>query len=298
MKKSGVRAGRVGGGLFVAVLLAGMFMATSAVAQALAPETASVDSLSLRVAQDDVLAQGQAVYEKTCASCHQPGGIGVEGTYPPLLGNPGIIDAAFVEDVVRNGISGPIEVAGVTYDSIMSSKSERLSDEEIAAVAAYVVDLSLQDISAVVVDTGALPEGVAARGKQLFRGDVSLSNGASACAACHVAGPVGNLGGTSLGPDLTYVSSRLGGVPGLSGWLTNPPSPTMTPVFTRHPLTTGEIADLAAFLDFAPTVRRRTYVMDGLLFGGLVGGLILFAGMAIAWRGMRQTYVEKLRSRR
>ncbi len=303
MKKTGIKASTATrGGLLAVGLLIATFGATSAAAVALQPTSSSPVSASqvasLPLAQADQIAEGEVLFDSTCSSCHQTGGIGVEGTYPPLLANPHASDPAYVEDVVRHGKKGQIEVAGVIYDSTMSSKGEDLSDAEISAVVAYVVDLAGQSADTAAPDVAALPEGVASRGNKLFRGDVKLANGASACASCHFAGSVSNLGGTSLGPDLTYVAEKLGGVQGLSGWLTNPPAPTMTPIFSRHPLTANEIADLSAFLDDTPYQKRRTYFADTLFFGGVIGALILFGGMAIAWRGMRQTYVEKLRSRR
>ncbi len=295
MEKTGVRSAKAGG-LLAAALLLVTFVATSAVAQAMQPAPAT-EVAAVLPAQDSLVAQGEALFDKTCASCHQSGGAGVAGTYPPLLGNPDVADSAYVEDVIRNGRKGELVVDGVTYNSTMSSKGGDLTDSEITAIVEYVVSLSSQTLDQVTVDTTPPPKGDPARGKQLFRGDVKLENGGPGCASCHLAGPVGNLGGYSLGPDLTHVSGRLGGVEGLSGWLVNPPSKTMTPVFSRHPLTTREIADLAAYLDGAPYQQRRTYFTDMLFLGGAVGALILFAGMAIAWRGMRQTYVEKLRSR-
>jgi len=290
----GSKSGLIGGGLIAAAILTGLFAATAVVAQALQP---SAEAAVVRPAQADQIAQGEALFDDNCASCHQSAGIGVEGTYPPLLGNPAAADSAFVDDVIRNGKSGELVVAGVTYNGTMSSKGDDLTDEEIAAVVAYVVDLSSQSADTTTVDVAALPVGVSSRGKQMFRGDVGLANGAAACAACHVAGSVGNLGGGSLGPDLTDVSSKLGGIPGLSGWLANPPAAVMSPVFSRHPLTEGEIADLAAFLDDAPNQTKPSYLWDDLVLGAIAGALILVIGMAFIGRGMRQTYVEKLRSR-
>ncbi len=297
MVNSAKRAKRAGGGLFAVVLLAGMFVATSAVAQAVQP-AATGEVAATNLAQSDLESQGAALYENSCSTCHQSGGVGVEGTFPPLLGNPNAADAAYVEDTIRNGRQGRIEVAGVFYDDTMPAQGTELSDGEIEAVVAYVVSLSAQSPdSGPVFDPNALPDGVAARGKQLFRGDAALDNGAASCASCHVAGSVGNFGGNSLGPDLTDVSQKLGGVQGLSSWLANPPSATMTPIFSRHPLTPNEIADLVAFFEDTPNQERPSYFGDVLLLGGVAGALILFGGMAIAWRGMRQTYVEKLRSR-
>jgi len=93
------------------------------------------------------------------------------------------------------------------------------------------------------------------------------------------------------------VSERLGGEAGLAAWLKSPPSPTMIPIFDDRPLTDAEIADVVAFLGVAPDQDKASPPVDWLVVGGLVGLVILIAGMAIAWRGMRQGYAERLRSK-
>ncbi|MCB1247031.1 MAG: cytochrome c [Acidimicrobiia bacterium] len=80
---------------------------------------------------------GQQVYTNTCSGCHQPSGTGLPGQIPPLLNNPVVDDAEFVKGVVKNGLTGEIEVDGVTYNGTMPSFST-LSDEEIDAVIAYL----------------------------------------------------------------------------------------------------------------------------------------------------------------
>ena len=86
---------------------------------------------------DEALRAGAEVYTGVCASCHQPGGVGLAGQFPPLVDNPNVDDADYVEDVIRNGLSGPIEVNGETYDSVMPPQSS-LSDADIAAVITYI----------------------------------------------------------------------------------------------------------------------------------------------------------------
>jgi mono/diheme cytochrome c family protein len=86
---------------------------------------------------DDTLRLGADVYQSVCSSCHQPGGVGLSGQYPPLAGNPHVDDAQYVETVIRNGREGEIVVDGTTYDGVMPAQST-LSDDEIAAVIAYV----------------------------------------------------------------------------------------------------------------------------------------------------------------
>ena len=136
----------------------------------------------------------------------------------------------------------------------------------------------------------------AASGKNLFIGSARFAHGGAACSSCHTAGSVGNLGGQSLGPDLTDSHDKLGGNVGLQAWLSNPPWKTMLPLFADKPLTTAELGHLAAFLEQAAD-EDRAGGPDRLSLGGIGGAIVLVAGMAIAWRGMRQTYVSRLRSR-
>lgn len=254
---------------------------------------AGVPDASVHAATQDADA-GAAVFAANCASCHQAGGVGVPGTFPPLAGNPNAADPVHVETVVREGLSGPIDVNGETYNGVMPALS-KLSDTEVANVTAYVTGLAE---GGATEPTGPPPAPVKAGtvegGKAIFTGSSELTNGGGACVGCHVAGSVGNLGGPAFGPDLTDVAARLGGEAGLSGWLVNPPSPTMMPIFAGRPLTPEEIADVTAFLMDAPNQKAPSQSVDWLLIAAGVGFLVLIAGMALAYRGMRQTYKDRL----
>ena len=70
----------------------------------------------------------------------------------------------------------------------------------------------------------------------------------------------------------------------------------MQPLFADRPLTDAEVADLIAFLGDAPNQDQPVTGFDRLTLAGLGGLAILLGGMLLAWRGMRQTYVERLRS--
>jgi len=85
---------------------------------------------------DEALRAGAEVYSAVCASCHQPGGVGLPGQFPPLVDNPNVDDAEYMEDVIRNGLSGPIEINGETYDSVMPPQT--LTDADIANVITYI----------------------------------------------------------------------------------------------------------------------------------------------------------------
>jgi len=85
--------------------------------------------------------QGKAVYDKpTCVACHQADGKGVPGQNPPLVGSDWILEAepGRIIRIVLNGLNGPLQVKGQSYNGSMVPWKDVLSDEEIAAVLTYV----------------------------------------------------------------------------------------------------------------------------------------------------------------
>ena len=86
-------------------------------------------------AQED---QGEEVYGTVCSACHGSTGAGLSGTFPPLAGNDHVQDAGYVEDVIRNGKDGELVVNGVTYNGVMPSFGDQLTDEEVTAVIDFV----------------------------------------------------------------------------------------------------------------------------------------------------------------
>lgn len=102
---------------------------------------------------DETLASGAEVYQAVCQACHQAGGAGVPGQYPPLKGNPNVNDAAYVEGVIRNGRTGEIVVNGETYNGLMPAQTA-LSDEDVADVIAYIQSGFAAPAGEVAVDTG------------------------------------------------------------------------------------------------------------------------------------------------
>lgn len=80
-------------------------------------------------------ALGARIYGARCASCHQAGGEGVPGVYPPLVDDPVVLadDPTRHVQIVLFGLSGET-IQGTTYPTVMPGWAEQLSDEEVAAV--------------------------------------------------------------------------------------------------------------------------------------------------------------------
>ncbi|HWX88747.1 MAG TPA: cytochrome c [Rhizomicrobium sp.] len=90
-------------------------------------------------------ADGAAVFDNSCAFCHQSGGVGVPGQFPRLAGRVGAIAAKpdgkkFLPQILLNGMSGRITVDGEQVLGIMPAFNT-LSDDDIASVLSYLTGL-------------------------------------------------------------------------------------------------------------------------------------------------------------
>ena len=114
------------------------------------PGIADAAKDQMAAAVTDPIAAGQAVYNQYCQSCHQPSGEGMTGAFPPLVGSEWVTGAPeVVVRIVLQGLQGPVEVAGVTYNGAMPAWKDVLKDEEIAAVVTYIRQLGANDAAAV-----------------------------------------------------------------------------------------------------------------------------------------------------
>lgn len=87
---------------------------------------------------------GAATYDTTCAACHQPTGLGLPGTFPPLTGHAPEVLAlpggrAYLARLVVFGLEGEITVDGKPFDSTMPPLGETLSDAQLAAALNHVL---------------------------------------------------------------------------------------------------------------------------------------------------------------
>lgn len=84
-------------------------------------------------------ADGEAIYQTRCASCHQATGAGVAGTFPPLASSPWVKgDGETTARIVLFGVQGPMRVGAATYQGQMPRFADTLKDDELAAVVSYV----------------------------------------------------------------------------------------------------------------------------------------------------------------
>lgn len=88
-----------------------------------------------QVADDDI---GKATFGRICAACHQPTGLGIPGTFPPLAKSDYLASSAKSKLIghVLHGLTGPVTVNGTTYNGQMPPMSN-LTDEEIAGALSY-----------------------------------------------------------------------------------------------------------------------------------------------------------------
>ena len=84
--------------------------------------------------------KGLQIFKFICVQCHQPNGLGVPGQYPPLAGSDWVQheDPGRIIRIVLNGLSGPLEVKGQSFNNTMPPWKTTLSDEQIAHVLTFI----------------------------------------------------------------------------------------------------------------------------------------------------------------
>ena len=105
-------------------------------------------------------AGGETLYKTYCVGCHQPEGQGIPGTFPPLAKSDYLSNASRAIEAVLNGLNGPIQVNGQTYNGVMPPMGH-LKDDEIAGILSHVMSswgnqsgaVSTADVAAVRAKT-------------------------------------------------------------------------------------------------------------------------------------------------
>jgi mono/diheme cytochrome c family protein len=83
---------------------------------------------------------GKRVFAANCQPCHQENGLGLPGQFPPLAASEWVLASGHSRLVrlVLDGIQGPIEVKGQSYNGAMPPWRDVLNDEQTAAVLTYI----------------------------------------------------------------------------------------------------------------------------------------------------------------
>ena len=89
---------------------------------------------------EELMKKGEAVYVQ-CIACHQTNGEGIIGAFPPLANSDYMLaDIDRMISTIINGSIDPITVNGTEYPGNTMTKFTHLSDDDIAAVATYVLN--------------------------------------------------------------------------------------------------------------------------------------------------------------
>ncbi len=89
---------------------------------------AAADAATATLTMDELMATGEAAYNKTCAACHQANGQGIPGVFPAIAGSAiAKGDVAGHMDIVLNGKAG----------TAMQAFGEQLGTVDLAAVITY-----------------------------------------------------------------------------------------------------------------------------------------------------------------
>lgn len=96
-----------------------------------------------RVAEDfavPVTANGGQLYAANCVACHQAGGNGLPGVFPPLSGSEWVDadDPGVLIKIILHGVEGPLTVGGTEYHGSMPYFHDKFSDPEMAAIVNHI----------------------------------------------------------------------------------------------------------------------------------------------------------------
>lgn len=236
--------------------------------------------------------EGSTIFASKCSSCHTIGKGKLVG--PDLKGVTSMQSHTWLENWISSPStvikSGDPTATNLVKQFGMQMPDLGLSTSDVDAVLAYIASQSsgagagAKGAAAAPAPAPALPPGDAEVGREIFVGAVKLHNGGPPCMSCHSISGIGALGGGTLGPDLTNVYKDMGGTAGIASFLTSVPTPTMNAVWSKHPLTPQEIANLAAFIKEGAVAQRPVGILAQLIVLAVIVAIILVIIAAAYWR--------------
>ncbi|NCA85478.1 MAG: c-type cytochrome [Clostridia bacterium] len=199
--------------------------------------------------------EGQDLYNKTCVACHTIG--------KGRLVGPDLINiteqrsqewlVAFIKSSQTLIKSGDAEAVAIFEEyNRMPMPDNDFTDAQTLAVIDYIKRTSAG--TGASGETAAAPDMLSeatneniASGALLFSGEKRLTNGGSACNACHNVADESSFSNGTLAKDLTASWKNMGSA-GVAAIIKSPPFPLMTVAYQNHPVTEAEVLDLTAYL--------------------------------------------------
>jgi nitrite reductase (NO-forming) len=99
--------------------------------------TATASTAKGTLTRQQQIEAGGLLFKGTCSVCHQENGAGLENVFPPLAKSDFLRNQQRTIEVVLNGLSGPVNVNGKHFNSVMPPMSQ-LNDDEVANILTYV----------------------------------------------------------------------------------------------------------------------------------------------------------------
>ena len=89
---------------------------------------------------EEIMDRGRLIYMQ-CTACHQTNGEGILGAFPPLANSDYMLaDINRTIKTIINGTTEPIIVNGTKYPGNTMTKFTHLSNQDVAAVATYILN--------------------------------------------------------------------------------------------------------------------------------------------------------------
>lgn len=89
--------------------------------------------------KDVFVKNGAKIYQAKCQGCHQPNGLGDGANFPPIGGSEWVTEnTSALAQIILNGVAGPIEVAGRTWNGNMPGQATGMTDADLAALLTYL----------------------------------------------------------------------------------------------------------------------------------------------------------------
>lgn len=243
---------------------------------------------------------GQELFTQKCAACHTVGKGKLVG--PDLSG----VTKKRSEDWLLKFISssqsfinsGDAEAKKIFEEfNKVVMPDPGIGDADIKSILAFIDSQGGSSVTSAPVTIKPLSEATPqniSRGRQLFSGDVSFSNGGASCISCHTTPEMSNLGGGTLSKDLTTAYSRLSEA-GMVNIVQTQPFPVMKQAFVNHSLTADEVFDVSAYLksvDESQKHLENSNKPENFLYSGLGGLVVLLGVFAGFWHYRRKQSVN------